>query len=60
MNDLLLNKIEKFIEIARSEELFLSLFAQTDLNELDDLMQEIRCFFNAEVIAQEEEYEAIA
>ncbi len=61
MNLILLEKIEEFVEQIRKEGIELSLFGETDLNELENLTCEIRSYFDKENYqADFEEYESIA
>jgi len=61
MNLRFLEKIEDFVEVVKDEDVSLSLFAETDLNELENLTHEMRSYFEKTDFQPEfEEYESIA
>lgn len=53
MNITLLRKIEAFIASVREKNPVMNLFVETALNDLDDLMEELRFYYNTDNSVEE-------
>lgn len=53
MNIALLRKIEVFIASVREKNPVMNLFVETALNDLDDLMEELRFYYNTDNSVEE-------
>lgn len=53
MNIALFRRIEAFIESVREQNSVLNIFVETALNDLDDLMEELRFYYNTDNSVEE-------